>query len=164
MLKKVRAGMMPPAGEERPDPAAVQTFIHSLEETIDANEKPSLSVPKLHRLNRAEYANAVRDLLGLDIDSSKFLPADDSSRGFDNQASALTSPPRCWRRISPRRRASAVSRWAKRPRRTQVTYRVPQDTTQNYHVEGLPFGTRGGLADRSHVPVGRQLHLQGDSP
>ncbi len=68
----------------------MQAFIHSLEKTIDANEKPSLSVPKLHRLNRSEYSNAVRDLLALDIDTAKFLPADDSSRGFDNQAGALT--------------------------------------------------------------------------
>ena len=64
--------------------------VGAIEKTIDANEKPSLSVPKLHRLNRAEYTNAVRDLLDLDIDASKFLPADDSSHGFDNQASALT--------------------------------------------------------------------------
>ena len=145
MLKKLRVGMMPPSGKPRPDPAAVKDLIHSLETTIDAHEKASLAVPKLHRLNRAEYANAVRDLLALDIDTSKFLPADDSSRGFDNQAGALTlSSALLDAYLSA---ASRVSRVAvgEAASPTQVTYRVPEDTTQNYHVEGLPFGTRGGL-------------------
>jgi uncharacterized protein DUF1592/uncharacterized protein DUF1588/uncharacterized protein DUF1587/uncharacterized protein DUF1585/uncharacterized protein DUF1595 len=145
MLKKLRVGMMPPAGEERPDAVAVQTLIHSLEKTIDANEKPNLSVPKLHRLNRAEYANAVRDLLDLDIDTSKFLPADDSSRGFDNQASALTlSSALLEAYLSAATRVSRVA-VGEAASLTQVTYRIPQDTTQNYHVEGLPLGTRGGI-------------------
>ena len=74
MLKKLRVGMMPPAGKPRPDFATVQAFVDSLETKIDAHEKPSLRVPKLHRLNRAEYANAVRDLLALDIDSTQ-VPA-----------------------------------------------------------------------------------------
>jgi hypothetical protein len=145
MLKKMRVGMMPPAGEDRPDPAAVRSFIHTLEKTIDANEKPSLSVPKLHRLNRTEYANAVRDLLAVDIDTSKFLPADDSSRGFDNQASALTlSSSLLEAYLSAATRISRIA-VGEAASPTQVTYRVPEDTTQNYHVEGLPFGTRGGL-------------------
>ena len=146
MLKKLRVGMMPPAGEDRPAPAAVQTLIHSLEKTIDANEKPNLSVPKLHRLNRDEYSNAVRDLLALDIDTSKFLPADDSSRGFDNQASALTlSSALLEAYLSAAARVSRVA-IGEAASPAQVTYRIPQDTTQNYHVEGLPFATRGGIA------------------
>ena len=145
MLKKLRVGMMPPAGKDRPDPAAVKAFIHSLETTIDAREKPSLSVPKLHRLNRAEYANAVRDLLALDIDASKILPADDSSRGFDNQAGALTlSSALLDAYLSAAARVSRVA-IGEAASPAQVTYRIPQDTTQNYHVEGLPFGTRGGI-------------------
>jgi hypothetical protein len=145
MLRKLRVGMMPPAGKDRPDPAAVKELIQSLETTIDAHEKASLAVPKLHRLNRAEYANAVRDLLALDIDSSKFLPADDSSRGFDNQAGALTlSSALLDAYLSAAARVSRVA-IGEAASPTQVTYRVPEDTTQNYHVEGLPFGTRGGL-------------------
>ena len=145
MLKKLRVGMMPPAGEERPDPATVQAFIHSLEKTIDASEKPSLSVPKLHRLNRSEYSNAVRDLLALDIDASKFLPADDSSRGFDNQASALVlSSSLLEAYLSAATRISRIA-VGEATSPAQVTFRVPQDTTQNYHIEGLPFGTRGGI-------------------
>ena len=145
MLKKLRVGMMPPSGKERPEPAAVKTLIHTLETTLDAREKPSLSVPKLHRLNRAEYSNAVRDLLSLDIDASKFLPADDSSRGFDNQAGALTLSSALLDAYLAA--AARISRIAvgEAASQTQVTYRVPEDTTQNYHVEGLPFGTRGGL-------------------
>jgi hypothetical protein len=145
MLKKLRVGMMPPSGEKRPDPAVVKGFIHALEKTIDANEKPSLSVPKLHRLNRTEYANAVRDLLALDIDTSKFLPADDASHGFDNQASALTlSSSLLEAYLSAATRISRIA-VGEAASPTQVTYRVPEDTTQNYHVEGLPFGTRGGI-------------------
>jgi hypothetical protein len=145
MLKKLRVGMMPPADKPHPGQADVQLLIDSLEKTIDANEKPSLSVPKLHRLNRAEYSNAVRDLLALDIDTSKFLPADDSSRGFDNQAGALTlSSALLDAYLSSAARISRIA-VGEAASPTQVTYRVPEDTTQNYHVEGLPFGTRGGL-------------------
>jgi hypothetical protein len=145
MLKKLRVGMMPPAGKARPDPAAVRDLIHSLETKIDAHEKASLSVPKLHRLNRTEYANAVRDLLDLDVDTSQFLPPDDSSRGFDNQAGALTlSSALLDAYLSAAARVSRVAIGdAASP--AQATYRIPQDTTQNYHVEGLPLGTRGGI-------------------
>lgn len=145
MLKKLRVGMMPPAGKARPDPAAVHDLIHSLETKIDAHEKASLAVPKLHRLNRAEYANAVRDLLDLDIDTSKFLPTDDSSRGFDNQAGALTlSSALLDAYLSAAARVSRVA-IGEAASPAQATYRIPQDTTQNYHVEGLPFATRGGI-------------------
>ena len=145
VLKKLRVGMMPPAGKPRPDPAAVHDLIRSIETKIDAHEKASLSVPKLHRLNRAEYANAVRDLLALDIDTSKFLPADDSSRGFDNQAGALTlSSALLDAYLSAAARVSTVA-IGEPASPAQVTYRIPQDATQNYHVEGLPLGTRGGI-------------------
>jgi hypothetical protein len=145
MLKKLRVGMMPPAGKARPDPSAVHDLVHSLETQIDAHEKASLNVPKLHRLNRGEYANAVRDLLALDIDTSKILPADDSSRGFDNQAGALTlSSALLDAYLSAAARVSGVA-IGEAATPAQVTYRIPQDTTQNYHVEGLPLGTRGGI-------------------
>jgi hypothetical protein len=146
MLKKLRAGMMPPAGKPRPDLATVQAFATALETEVDSHAKPDLLAPKLHRLNRAEYANAVRDLLDLEIDSAKFLPTDDASRGFDNQAGALTlSPALLEAYLAAAARISRIAMGtATAP--TQVTYRVPEDTTQNYHLEGLPFGTRGGLA------------------
>jgi hypothetical protein len=103
-------------------------------------------VPQLHRLNRAEYANAVRDLLALELDSTQFLPPDDVSRGFDNQAGTLTlSPALLEAYLSAASRISRLAIGTAAPP-TQVTYRVAEDTTQNYQVEGLPFGTRGGLA------------------
>ena len=164
MLKKLRVGMMPPAGKDRPDPAAVQDLIHSLETTIDAHEKASLSVPKLHRLNRAEYANAVRDLLALDIDTSKFLPADDSSRGFDNQAGALTlSSALLDAYLSA---AARISRLAigEAASPTQVTYRIPRghDAELSRRRPAVRHARRH--PDRSHVPVRRQVHLQGVLP
>jgi hypothetical protein len=145
MLRKLRAGMMPPAGKPRPDFDTIQTLARSLETDVDSYAKPDLHEPQLHRLNRAEYTNAVRDLLGLDIDSTKFLTADDSSRGFDNQAGALTvSPALLEAYLSAAARVSGLAMGtATAP--AQVTYRVAEDTTQNYHVAGLPFGTRGGL-------------------
>ncbi len=153
MLRKLRAGMMPPAGKPRPDFATVQAFATALETEVDAHAKPDLQAPKLHRLNRAEYANTVRDLLDLEIDSSKFLPTDDASRGFDNQAGTLTlSPALLEGYLSAAARISRIAMGtATAP--TQVTYRVPEDTTQNYHVEGLPFGTRGGLAINHTFPA-----------
>jgi Protein of unknown function (DUF1592)/Protein of unknown function (DUF1588)/Protein of unknown function (DUF1587)/Protein of unknown function (DUF1585)/Protein of unknown function (DUF1595) len=146
MLRKLRAGMMPPAGKPRPDFATMQAFATMLENTIDSQEKASLRVPRLHRLNRTEYANAVRDLLALELDSTQFLPPDDASRGFDNQAGTLTlSPALLEAYLSAASRISRVAVGTPAAP-TQVTYRVAEDTTQNYQVEGLPFGTRGGLA------------------
>lgn len=145
MLKKLRAGMMPPAGRPRPDFKTVQAFAGAMENEIDAHAKPNVAMPQLHRLNRVEYQNAVRDLLGLDIDVAQLLPADDVSRGFDNQAGTLTfSPALLDAYLSA---AGRISRTAlgTATATTQATYRVADDTTQNYHVDGLPFGTRGGL-------------------
>ena len=152
MLKKVRAGMMPPAGEKRPDFATLQSFSATLESTIDKDSKPNLEAPRLHRMNRTEYANVVRDLLALELDSTQFLPSDDASRGFDNQAGTLTlSPALLDAYLSA---AARISRLAigTPAAPTQVTYRVAEDTTQNYRVEGLPFGTRGGLAITHNFP------------
>jgi Protein of unknown function (DUF1592)/Protein of unknown function (DUF1588)/Protein of unknown function (DUF1587)/Protein of unknown function (DUF1585)/Protein of unknown function (DUF1595) len=153
MLKKLRAGMMPPAGKARPDFKTVQALAASLEGEVDAHARPNLAMPRLHRLNRTEYQNTVRDLLGLDIDVSQLLPADDVSRGFDNQAGTLTfSPALLDAYLSA---AGRISRTAlgTATATTQATYRVADDTTQNYHVDGLPFGTRGGLTVEHTFPA-----------
>src|ERR1700761_3526153 len=145
MIKKLRAGMMPPAGKPRPDQGTIQALATSLETEIDAHAKPNLSMPRLHRLNRTEYQNAVRDVFGLDVDVTQLLPADDVSRGFDNQAGTLTFSPALLDAYMSA--AGRISRTAlgTATAPTQANYRVADDTTQNYHVEGLPFGTRGGL-------------------
>ncbi len=153
MLVKLRAGMMPPVGKPRPDPAVVQAFATNLANEIDSHEKPSLAMPRLHRLNRTEYRNAVRDLLALDVDVSAVLPSDDSSHGFDNQAGTLTlSPVLLEAYLSA---AAKISRTAvgTATSPTEATYAVAPDRTQNYHVEGLPFGTRGGLLIRHTFPA-----------
>src|SRR5215510_8875755 len=95
VVRKLRAGMMPPQGLPRPDAATYDALTVALETELDrvAANKPKLSVPGVHRLNRTEYANAIRDLLGLNIDAAAYLPADDSSYGFDNVESGLQVSP-----------------------------------------------------------------------
>src|SRR6266568_7195993 len=95
VVRKLRAGMMPPQGMPRPDPAVYEALTVALENNLDqaAASRPKLAPPGVHRLNRTEYANAIHDLLGLDIDPALYLPADDSSYGFDNVESGLQMSP-----------------------------------------------------------------------
>jgi hypothetical protein len=95
VVRKLRAGAMPPAGMPRPDQAAHDGLVAWLESTLDraAEARPNPGRPVLHRLNRAEYANAIRDLLALDVDTASLLPPDDSSSGFDNNADVLGVSP-----------------------------------------------------------------------
>ena len=95
VIRKVRAGMMPPPGAPRPDAAKLDAFAGYLESSLDrqAAAKPRPGRTTMHRLNRAEYANAIRDLLALDVDSAALLPPDDESSGFDNIADVLTVSP-----------------------------------------------------------------------
>src|SRR5579885_2436709 len=153
ILVKLRSGMMPPVGKPRPDWSEVRALAANLESQIDSHETPHYAMPRLHRLNRTEYQNAIRDLLALDVDATRLLPVDDSSRGFDNQAGTLTlSPALLEAYLSAAARLSRLAiGTATAP--TQVTYAVAADETQNYHVEGLPFGTRGGLLIRHTFPA-----------
>jgi len=145
IILKLRSGMMPPQGAQRPDAATVTTLISALENELDRNAPPFLEAPGLHRLNRTEYTNAIRDLLNLQVDASKFLPGDDSTRGFDNQAAALTMSPALMEAYLSA--AGKIARLAigESAAAQQKVFDVPPDTAQNYHVEGLPFGTRGGI-------------------
>src|SRR5262245_30501254 len=93
VVRKLRAGMMPPVNMKRPDPATMEGLIRWMENELDKGSVARLPAPGLHRLNRTEYANAIRDLLALEVDATKFLPSDDSTRGFDNIAGALTMSP-----------------------------------------------------------------------
>jgi len=153
MLRKLRSGMMPPAGRPRPPFDLAQSFATTLENEVDRHEKPDLAMPRLHRLNRTEYHNAIRDLLALDVDVTKFLPPDDSSNGYDNQAGTLTLSPVLLEGYLTA--AARISRLAlgTGTEPTQATYAVAPDTTQNYHVAGLPFGTRGGLLIQHTFPA-----------
>ena len=152
VVRKLRAGMMPPAGVRRPDKATYSGFITRLENELDRNAPPYLPPPGLHRLNRTEYANVVRDLLDLNIDPGQYLPSDDSTHGFDNIAGTLgISSTLVEAYVSA---AGKISRLAigEPASPTLVVYRTPEDTSQEYHIEGLPFGTRGGMLVRHVFP------------
>ncbi len=153
VVRKLRAGMMPPSGMPRPSPAVMESAVEFLENALDRNAVVTLPPPGLHRMNRTEYSNAVRDLLGVEIDASKFLPTDDSTRGFDNIAAALGLSPALLEGYTSA--ASKISRLAIGDVTTpsQVVYRVPEDTSQDYHVEGMPFGTRGGIIVKHEFPA-----------
>jgi len=155
IVRKLRAGMMPPPDMPRPDAASVDFLASSLEGQLDraAAEKPTYTPPGPHRLNRREYANSIRDLLGLEVDPGAFLPVDDTSDGFDNIAGALnTSPALVEAYVSA---AGKISRLAlgHELATTQKSYLVPSDYSQTRHVEGLSFGTRGGLMVDHYFPA-----------
>jgi len=156
VIRKVRAGMMPPSGVPRPDRAALDSFAANLETQLDraAASRPAPASPALHRLNRTEYANAVRDLLALEVDASTLLPADDSSEGFDNIAAALAITPALVERYTAA--AVKVAKLAVGDTlisASTATYRAAPDFSQGMQVDGMPLGTRGGLQVRYNFPV-----------
>ena len=145
IVRKMRAGMMPPAGMKRPDPATYKGLIAWLENELDRNAVAYTPPPGLHRLNRTEYSNVVKDLLDLDIDPAKYLPSDDSTHGFDNIAGALgVSSTLVEAYVSAGQKISRLA-IGEATTPSLTVYRTPEDTSQDYHIEGLPFGTRGGM-------------------
>jgi mono/diheme cytochrome c family protein len=153
VVRKLRAGMMPPTGVRRPDSATMESLVRWMEGELDRGAVTHLPPPGLHRLNRTEYANAIRDLLALEVDATKFLPPDDSTRGFDNIAGALTMSPALMEAYLSA--AGKISRLAigDVSAASQAVFDVPPDTAQNYHVDGLPFGTRGGILIKYQFPA-----------
>jgi Protein of unknown function (DUF1592)/Protein of unknown function (DUF1588)/Protein of unknown function (DUF1587)/Protein of unknown function (DUF1595)/Protein of unknown function (DUF1585) len=156
VFRKLRAGLMPPSGAPRPDRAAVEAFRRTIEESIDhaALEKPSPGAASLHRLNRTEYANVIRDLLAVDADAAAMLPPDDSSDGFDNIADVLgTSPALIDRYIGAAAKISRLAVGDTHIGPVSTTYKVRGDLSQDRHIEGLPVGTRGGMLIHHNFPV-----------
>ncbi|PYS20390.1 MAG: hypothetical protein DMG11_29590 [Acidobacteria bacterium] len=156
VIRKLRAGLMPPSGAPRPDRATLDTFRASLEASIDqaASERPNPGATALHRLNRTEYANAIRDLLAIDVDVATILPADDSSEGLDNIADVLgTSPALLERYIGAAAKISRLAVGDTDIGAQSVTYKVRGDLTQDDHIPGLPVGTRGGIVIKHNFPV-----------
>jgi mono/diheme cytochrome c family protein len=156
VVRKLRMGVMPPLGRPRPDPDTYDRFATWLEAELDraaaAHADPGRT-EAIHRLNRAEYRNAVRDLLALDIDVSELLPADDGSYGFDNIAGVLgVSPALLERYLSAARKISRVAVGASAFPATSDTFRIASDQAQNDRDDGLPFGTRGGTLIRYNFP------------
>ena len=156
VVRKLHGGLMPPPGAPRPDRTTSEAFVSWLETELDraAAARPNPGrTETFHRLNRAEYRNAVRDLLGVDIDVSSLLPADGSSYGFDNIAGVLQVPPTLMERYLTA--AKNISRAAVGTPPSTPNYdvfRVPADLPQDDRVDGLPFGTRGGTLIRYNFP------------
>jgi hypothetical protein len=153
---KIRSGMMPPAGARRPERAALDALASDLEARLDKAALPGagLDAPAMHRLNRTEYGNAIRDLLALDVDVAVLLPPDSSSDGFDNIADALSVSPSLIQGYVTA--AMKISRRAIGDRTltpTQVTYPAPGGLAQDRHIEGLPLGTRGGMLVKHTFPL-----------
>ena len=158
VLHKVRTGQMPPAPRPRPSAADANAFTTYLQTTLDAaaERDPQPGRVGAHRLNRTEYANAIRDLLSLPIDATALLLPDEAEDGFDNIAASLAvSPAHLERYLTAARQISrmAVGDRAPDPAAASHVYRVPRLLEQDERVsEDLPFGSRGGLAVRHHFP------------
>ena len=156
VVRKLRAGAMPPPPRPRPAAAAHERFVGWLEAELDreAAARPNPGrTEAFHRLNRTEYHHAVRDLLGLEVDVAELLPADGASYGFDNVAGVLGfSPALLERYLAAARRISRVAVGRPAPSATAEVFRLASDLPQDGRVAGMPFGTRGGGAFRHVFP------------
>ena len=164
VVRKLRGGMMPPAGRPRPDEAGTLDFVTWLETELDsaaaARPDPGRTAP-LHRLNRAEYRNAVRDLLALEVDVDALLPADDSSYGFDNIGTALRmSQSLLERYLAAARTVSRAAVGSPPPAVVGETYRLATDMQQHDRMDRLPFGTRGGALVTHLFPQEAEYDIQ----
>jgi hypothetical protein len=164
VVRKLRAGMMPPSGLPRPTAAAYESLTIALETELDraALAKPKSGPPTAHRLNRTEYGNAIRQLLGLDIDPAAYLPVDDSSYGFDNVNSGLQVSPALIEGYVTA--ATKISRLALGHETAygRKVYHVREDYSQEDHLEGLSFGTRGGMLIRHYFPADGEYKISWD--
>jgi mono/diheme cytochrome c family protein len=156
VVLKLRAGVMPPAGAPRPDRADHTAFVTYVEGALDrlaaANPNPGRTEP-FHRLNRAEYRNAIRDLLDLEVDVSTLLPPDDASYGFDNIAGVLRMSPTLMERyLTAAQRVSRLALGSPLPAPNIDYFRITDDLSQDVHLPGMPFGTRGGTRIRYAFP------------
>lgn len=156
VVRKLRAGLMPPPRRPRPDESTVTAFVTGLEAAIDsaAAHTPNPGRPVLHRLNRTEYGNVVRDLVGLTVDGETLLPPDDMSQGYDNMSDVLTvSPALLESYISAAGKISRLALGDAEATPLVETYVVPQAVSQMRHIPGAPFGTRGGTVATHNFPA-----------
>jgi mono/diheme cytochrome c family protein len=156
VVRKIRTGMMPPSNAPRPPRATLDGFAASLEARLDraADSRAPLETPALHRLNRVEYSNAIRDLLDLTVDVTPLLPADGSTEGFDNLAEALgVSPSHIQGYVSAAMKISRLAVGDRSMAPSMVTYPTPAGLAQDRHIDGLPIGTRGGRLIRHTFPL-----------
>jgi hypothetical protein len=163
VIRKLGVGAMPPQGTPSPGAARLDEFRTWLAATLDrtsARATPGRYV--LHRLNRAEYANAIRDLLALDVDVTELLPSDGGDFGFDNIAAALTTSPLLLERyMTAALRISALAVGDTEAPPGATVYPITLEVTQKDHVDGLPLGTRGGILVRHNFPADADYELSG---
>ena len=155
--------MMPPQGSPAPDQVSRDSFVTGLTSALDAYAvaHPDPGRPLVHRLNRSEYGNAIRDLLALEIDPANLLPADDSAYGFDNVADVLgVSPVLLERYLSAAGKVGALAVGDPDSGVGMETFRVRQDASQDRHVEGLPIGTVGGMLAHITLPLEGEYVIQ----
>ena len=156
VVRRLRTGSMPPPGMPRPDAATYAALASHLETTLDraAAARPNPGRHALHRLNRSEYANAIRDLLALEVDTSTLLPPDDSADGFDNNANLLgVSPALLERYLTAAAYLSELAVGSPRIMAGSETYRIRGDASQVEQNEDLSAGTRGGLMATHTFPL-----------
>ena len=162
VIRKLKGGMMPPQGMPRPDQAATEGFVANLETALDreAVAHPNPGRASLHRLNRTEYGNVIRDLLDLDVDVSALLPADDEANGFDNIADVLkVSPSLLEQYLTASRQISRLAVGDSDIKTVSQVYQLPPDLPQDDHIEGLPLGTRGGILIHHNFPLDAQYEF-----
>ena len=160
VIHQLEAGLMPPPGERRPSNQAVASLVSYLETSLDAQAVQPSGAP-VRRLTRAAYGNAVRDLLGFPVDVETLLPADITSDGFDNVSDTLKTSPLLLERyltVGLRVAAMAVGDIKLSPRATE--YKPRLDLSQNAWIEGLPYGTRGGLTVDHYFPTDAQYEIR----
>jgi mono/diheme cytochrome c family protein len=156
VVRKLRGAQMPPPGAVQPDRATRRAWVAALEDALDAAaaRAPNPGSVVLHRLNRTEYKNAIADLLALDVDVESLLPKDDESDGFDNVANVLkVSPSFLEQYIAAARVISETAVGVPNAKRDSRVYYAPANVNQNYHVDGMPLGTRGGMLVEHFFPA-----------
>ena len=160
VVRKLRAGMMPPPGKLRPSVAETTALVDTLEQTLDAQVASAPAAPVLHRLNRNEYANAIRDLFGLSMDVSAMLPPDDASEGFDNIAAGLgLSPALIQGYTTAAMKLGRAAVGDLTAGETTTVFQTPERLVQDQHLEGLPLGSRGGVRIEHDFPLDAEYHF-----
>jgi Protein of unknown function (DUF1592)/Protein of unknown function (DUF1588)/Protein of unknown function (DUF1585)/Protein of unknown function (DUF1587)/Protein of unknown function (DUF1595) len=163
VVRKLRVRMMPPPGSPRPDETTYEALVTHLTTTLDRAAAPAPNPGRtetFRRLNRTEYQNAVRDLLGIDVDVSSLLPKDDASFGFDNVGVGELSPTLLERYLAAAQKVSRLAVGSPLPAPATHTVLLPPDLTQEDHVAGLPLGTRGGTSVQYTFPLDGTYEFQ----
>jgi mono/diheme cytochrome c family protein/cytochrome c553 len=163
VVRKLRTGMMPPKGAPRPERNVLESAASWLETGLDraAAARPNPGSPSLHRMNRNEYANAIRDLLDLQVDVTTLLPGDSTTAGFDNIADVLgTSPALIQGYLSAAMKISRLAVGDLSAPPAPVTYRAARGLSQRSHLDGLPLGTQGGMVARHNFPLDGEYEIR----